>query len=338
MKRLIAARAAADARRGHPGAAEPGRLVAGAGAAGRHRPWRAVAPTATTSRPSTRSPRPTRCASGCQADGFALTERLCVYPQYIDPEWVSQGVLDTIKLALLELHPAPRLGRAPSRPRRSARTSSRARSTSARDGARAQRGGADGAVRGDPPGGDRGDAPGRRRAAGRARRRHRDVRRQPQHQRLQRLHRSAVPSAASVRASARRTPTSTTDEEFVRRVREAVEYGATEICIQSGIHPDWGLEDYVQLAAGGQAQPRRSSTCTRTARWRSPTCATSPGSARGGVRASARGRSRLDARHGRGGPARRRARTDQPEQAPGRALGRDHRGVARAPGCAPPRR
>jgi FO synthase len=28
------------------------------------------------------------------------------------------------------------------------------------------------------------------------------------------------------------------------KVREAVEYGATEICMQSGIHPDWGLEDY----------------------------------------------------------------------------------------------
>jgi FO synthase len=32
--------------------------------------------------------------------------------------------------------------------------------------------------------------------------------------------------------------------EFVRRIEEAVEYGATEICMQSGIHPDWALEDY----------------------------------------------------------------------------------------------
>ena len=35
-------------------------------------------------------------------------------------------------------------------------------------------------------------------------------------------------------------------EEFARRVREAVDYGATEICMQSGIHPDWALEDYVR--------------------------------------------------------------------------------------------
>jgi FO synthase len=31
----------------------------------------------------------------------------------------------------------------------------------------------------------------------------------------------------------------------VRRVQEAVAYGATEICMQSGIHPDWELEDYL---------------------------------------------------------------------------------------------
>jgi FO synthase len=33
-------------------------------------------------------------------------------------------------------------------------------------------------------------------------------------------------------------------EEFVQRVHEAVAFGATEICMQSGIHPDWTLEDY----------------------------------------------------------------------------------------------
>jgi FO synthase len=34
------------------------------------------------------------------------------------------------------------------------------------------------------------------------------------------------------------------EPDFRRRVREAIDYGATEICMQSGIHPDWGLEDY----------------------------------------------------------------------------------------------
>jgi FO synthase len=34
-------------------------------------------------------------------------------------------------------------------------------------------------------------------------------------------------------------------EGFVSRVEEAVAYGATELCVQSGIHPDWSLEDYL---------------------------------------------------------------------------------------------
>src|SRR5207302_5016072 len=44
----------------------------------------------------------------------------------------------------------------------------------------------------------------------------------------------------------RRSPDSYehTEEEFARRVGEAVQAGASELCIQSGIHPDWGLEDY----------------------------------------------------------------------------------------------
>ena len=44
----------------------------------------------------------------------------------------------------------------------------------------------------------------------------------------------------------RRSPDAYThsEEEIRRRVREAVEYGATEICMQSGIHPEWGIEDY----------------------------------------------------------------------------------------------
>ncbi|MHB1567725.1 MAG: 5-amino-6-(D-ribitylamino)uracil--L-tyrosine 4-hydroxyphenyl transferase CofH, partial [Solirubrobacteraceae bacterium] len=35
------------------------------------------------------------------------------------------------------------------------------------------------------------------------------------------------------------------EQEFAARVAEAVDAGATELCIQSGIHPDWGLEDYL---------------------------------------------------------------------------------------------
>jgi FO synthase len=33
--------------------------------------------------------------------------------------------------------------------------------------------------------------------------------------------------------------------DFVRRIHDALAFGATEICMQSGIHPDWGIEDYL---------------------------------------------------------------------------------------------
>jgi FO synthase len=43
--------------------------------------------------------------------GCALTERLCVYPQYMDPEWMEQGVLDVIKLKYWSFIPRKGSGR-----------------------------------------------------------------------------------------------------------------------------------------------------------------------------------------------------------------------------------
>jgi FO synthase len=43
--------------------------------------------------------------------GFALTERLCVYPQYMDPKWMEQGVLDVIKLKYWSFIPRKGSGR-----------------------------------------------------------------------------------------------------------------------------------------------------------------------------------------------------------------------------------
>ena len=43
--------------------------------------------------------------------GYALTERLCVYPQYMDPEWMEQGVLDVIKLKYWSFIPRRGSGR-----------------------------------------------------------------------------------------------------------------------------------------------------------------------------------------------------------------------------------
>ena len=60
-----------------------------------------------------------------QKDGVALTERLCVYPRYIDPEWVAPAVMDTIKVKYWSFIPRRGSGRtdpAAAAPRRSART------------------------------------------------------------------------------------------------------------------------------------------------------------------------------------------------------------------------
>src|SRR5215211_2317884 len=48
--------------------------------------------------------------------GYALTERLCVYPRYMDPEWLEQGVLDTIKLRFWSFIPRRGSGRREERP------------------------------------------------------------------------------------------------------------------------------------------------------------------------------------------------------------------------------
>src|SRR5271167_1064358 len=56
-------------------------------------------------------PSPHQVRKRLQADGVALSERLCVYPRYIDPEWLSQGVLDTIKLKYWSFIPRRGSGR-----------------------------------------------------------------------------------------------------------------------------------------------------------------------------------------------------------------------------------
>jgi len=42
-------------------------------------------------------PSPYQVRKQLQGEGYALSERLCVYPRYIDPAWLAPAVLDTIK-------------------------------------------------------------------------------------------------------------------------------------------------------------------------------------------------------------------------------------------------
>ena len=48
--------------------------------------------------------------------GYALTERLCVYPQYMDAGWLEQGVLDVIKAKFWSFIPRRGSGRREERP------------------------------------------------------------------------------------------------------------------------------------------------------------------------------------------------------------------------------
>ena len=85
-------------------------------------------------------------------------------------------------------------------------------------------------------------------------------------------------------------------EEFVRRVHDAVAYGATEICIQSGIHPDWGLDDYLgwlRLAKETAPQLHLHAYCPMEVAHMCDVAGLPPAR---GVRAAARGRARLGAR------------------------------------------
>ena len=47
------------------------------------------------------------------------------------------------------------------------------------------------------------------------------------------------------------------EEEFSAACARRIDYGASEICMQSGIHPDWGLEDYEHWLRVAKARPRR---------------------------------------------------------------------------------
>jgi FO synthase len=173
--------------------------------------------------------------------GYALTERLCVYPQYMDADWIEQGVLDVIKASYWSFIPRRGSGRRQDRQIR-------------RDlvaGAIAK--GRDGTALGE-------DeltalfAETRPAAIEDMRQAADELRRDlvgetvtfVVNRNINVSNICTVGCAFCGFGQGKRSPDAYEHdrEELERRVREAVEYGATEICMQSGIHPDWGLEDY----------------------------------------------------------------------------------------------
>ncbi|MFL5867468.1 MAG: 5-amino-6-(D-ribitylamino)uracil--L-tyrosine 4-hydroxyphenyl transferase CofH [Thermoleophilaceae bacterium] len=186
-------------------------------------------------------PSPHRMRKELQPRGYALTERLCVYPQYIEPGWLEQGVLDVIKLRYWSFIPRRGSGRREERPiRRDLVPGAVAR---ARDG---------GALSEEEL------------TALFAERRPEaveDMRQAADELRAELagetvtfvVNRNINVSNICIVGCAfcgfgqgKRSPDAYHHDrdEFVRRVEEALDFGATEICMQSGIHPDWTLEDY----------------------------------------------------------------------------------------------
>jgi FO synthase len=187
-------------------------------------------------------PSPHQVRKRLAGDGVALTERLCVYPQYIDADWVAQGVLDVIKTRYWSFIPrrgsgrtdAPRPIRADLVPGAIAR---------AREGLALGPDELTALFAETRPGAieDMRQAADelRRELAG-------DTVTFVVNRNINVSNICTVGCAFCGFGQGKRSPDAYEHDrdDFVRRIHEAVEFGATEICMQSGIHPDWTLEDY----------------------------------------------------------------------------------------------
>ncbi|MHB1468263.1 MAG: 5-amino-6-(D-ribitylamino)uracil--L-tyrosine 4-hydroxyphenyl transferase CofH [Solirubrobacteraceae bacterium] len=192
-------------------------------------------------------PSPHQVRKRLAADGVALTERLCVYPRYIEREWLSQGVLDTIKASFWSFIPRRGSGGSPTRtdPPKPIRFDLVARAIEK---------GADGkALSEDEMTAMFAET---RREAIEAMRQAADALRGELagetvtfvvNRNINISNICTVGCAFCGFGQGKRSPDAYEHDEqdFVRRVLEAIEYGASELCIQSGIHPDWDLEDYL---------------------------------------------------------------------------------------------
>jgi FO synthase len=186
-------------------------------------------------------PSPTTVRKRLRKEGVALTERLCVYPEYIEPEWISRPVMDAIKANYWSFIPrrgsgrrtAVRIGddvapRAVARARDGVALSGEeltALFAESRPGVIEEMRAAADELRAELAG---------------------DTVTFVVNRNINVSNVCVVGCAFCGFGQSRRSPDAYehSEEEFVRRVGEAVSFGATEICMQSGIHPDWGLEDY----------------------------------------------------------------------------------------------
>jgi FO synthase len=173
--------------------------------------------------------------------GYALTERLCAYPQYLDPEWMEQSVLDVVKLKYWSFIPRRGSGRrrtAPPAPEVAPRAIEKGRrgeelteeeltalfAETRPEVIEEMRAAAD-ELRAELAG---------------------DVATFVVNRNINFTNVCVVGCAFCGFGQGKRSPDAyhVNEDDFAARVNEAVEFGATEICMQGGIHPDYTLEEY----------------------------------------------------------------------------------------------
>jgi FO synthase len=173
--------------------------------------------------------------------GYALTERLCAYPRYLDPEWMEQSVLDVVKLKYWSFIPRRGSGRRQERPpapevaphaiekgRRGNELSEEeltALFSETRPAVIEEMRAAADELRAELAG---------------------ETATFVVNRNINFTNVCVVGCAFCGFGQGRRSPDAyhVSEEDFAARVQEAVDFGATEICMQGGIHPDYTLEDY----------------------------------------------------------------------------------------------
>jgi FO synthase len=186
-------------------------------------------------------PSPHQVRKELAPKGYALTERLCVYPQYLDPEWMEQGVLDVVKLKFWSFIPRRGSGR------RSEET--------------IEPGLAEAAI----ARGREGEALSEDELTALFAETRPEVIEEMRvaadelraelagdrvtfvvNRNINFTNVCVVGCAFCGFGQGRRSPDAyeVSEEDFAARIEEAVAYGATELCMQGGIHPDLTLEEY----------------------------------------------------------------------------------------------
>jgi FO synthase len=186
--------------------------------------------------------------------GYALTERLCAYPHYLDPEWMEQGVLDVVKLKYWSFIPRKGSGRRQERdidPELAPAAIDKGRrgeeltedeltalfAETRPDVIESMRTAAD-ELRAELAG---------------------ETVTFVVNRNINFTNVCVVGCAFCGFGQGKRSPDAyhVTEGDFQARIAEAIDFGATEICMQGGIHPDYTLEHYGQwLRLAKEAAPQ----------------------------------------------------------------------------------